>query len=288
MKENVSGWKARFFTIWVGQQLSLIGSRAAQFALVWWLTKETGSATVLATATMAALFPRILLGPLAGAYIDRWNRRTVMFVADSFIALVSLWLAYLFFTDAMQVWHVYVVVLARSLGAGFHWPAMAASTSLMVPEKHLTRVAGLNQTINGVLTLLGPLLGALLLALLPLYEVMLVDVGTALFAVLPLLFFAIPQPTAASGAIKKRPSVWSDLREGLRYLRGRPGAQALIGGTMLIAGVLSSAFALMPLLIYEHFGGDAAALALLQSAIGAGLLLGGLILSTWGGFKRKT
>lgn len=90
MRENVSGWKARFFTIWVGQQLSLIGSRAAQFALVWWLTKETGSATVLATATMVALFPRILLGPLAGAYIDRWNRRAVMFVADSFIALLPL------------------------------------------------------------------------------------------------------------------------------------------------------------------------------------------------------
>ncbi|MCD5416015.1 MFS transporter [Candidatus Bipolaricaulota bacterium] len=287
MRENTSGWKIRFFTIWTGQQLSLIGSRAAQFALVWWLTTTTGSATVLATATMVALFPQILLGPLAGAYIDRWNRRRVMMIADSFIALISLWLAYLFFTDMMQIWHVYIVILARSLGGGVHWPAMAASTTLLVPGKHLTRVAGINQMMNGALAIIGPPLGALLLVLLPLHGVMLVDAGTALFAVAPLLFLAIPQPTATNGATKKRSSVWSDLLEGLRYLRGWPGALALIGGTMLIAGIISPAFALMPLLVYEHFGGDAAALALLQAAIGVGLLLGGLILSAWGGFKRK-
>jgi len=106
MKENRSSWKAPFFTIWTGQQLSLVGSRAAQFALVWWLTTTTGSATVLATATTVALIPQILLGPLSGAYVDRWNRRVVMMIADGFIALVSGWLAYLFFTGAMQVWHV--------------------------------------------------------------------------------------------------------------------------------------------------------------------------------------
>jgi len=103
-----------FFTIWTGQQLSLLGSQAAQFALVWWLTTTTGSATVLATATTVTLIPQILLGPLAGAYVDRWNRRIVMLIADSFIALVSLWLAYLFWSGAMQVWHVYIVMLARS------------------------------------------------------------------------------------------------------------------------------------------------------------------------------
>ncbi|MCK4245728.1 MFS transporter, partial [Candidatus Bipolaricaulota bacterium] len=92
MRKNGSNWKSPFFTIWTGQELSLVGSSAAQFALVWWLTMTTGSATVLATATTVALIPQILLGPLAGAYIDRWNRRLVMMIADSFIALVSLWL----------------------------------------------------------------------------------------------------------------------------------------------------------------------------------------------------
>ncbi len=287
MKENQSSWKAPFFTIWTGQQLSLVGSRAAQFALVWWLTTTTGSATVLATATTVALIPQILLGPLSGAYVDRWNRRVVMMIADGFIALVSGWLAYLFFTGAMQVWHVYIVMLARSVGDGFHWPAMAASTSLMVPERHLTRIAGMNQTMNGLLTIVGPPLGALLLALLPLHGVMLVDVGTALFAVLPLFFIAIPQPVRSQENGTKKPSIWVDLREGFRYLWGWSGAMTLIGGALIFKVALTPAFSLLPLLVRVHFGGDAAQLGLLESVIGVGILLGGLALSAWGGFRRK-
>ena len=121
-------WKAKFFTIWTGQQLSYVGSHAAQFALVFWLTKTTGSATILATATMVALLPNILLGPFVGALVDRWNRRRVMMLSDSFIALVSLWLAYVFWTGGMQPWHIYVAMLARALGGTFHGPAMLASS----------------------------------------------------------------------------------------------------------------------------------------------------------------
>lgn len=137
---ETQAWKARFFTVWTGQQLSLIGSRIAQFALVWWVTEKTGSATVLATATMVALLPRILLGPIIGSLVDRWNRQKIMVISDSFVALVSLWLAYLFWSGTMQVWHVYVVMLARSAGGAFQSPAFRASTTLMVPSKHYTRV----------------------------------------------------------------------------------------------------------------------------------------------------
>jgi len=287
MADVKTHWKAPFFTIWTGQQLSLVGSSAAQFALVWWLTITTGSATVLATATTVALIPQILLGPLAGAYVDRWNRRLVMIIADSFIALVSLWLAYLFWSGSMQVWHVYIVMLARSLGGAFHWPAMAASTTLMVPDRHLTRIAGINQTMNGLLTIVGPPLGALLLALIPLHGVMLVDVGTALFAVGPLLFIAIPQPVRSQANGSKKASIWVDMREGFRYLWGWSGAMALIGGALIFKVALTPAFSLLPLLVRKHFGGGATQLSLLESVIGVGILLGGLILSTWGGFKRK-
>jgi len=108
-------WAARFFTIWIGQQLSWIGSRAGGFALVWWLTRETGSAQVLATATMGIIVPLVILGPIAGAYVNRWNRRLTILIADSFIACVSLLLAYLFCTDQIQISHVYLVIVARSL-----------------------------------------------------------------------------------------------------------------------------------------------------------------------------
>ncbi|UCF09380.1 MAG: MFS transporter [Candidatus Bipolaricaulota bacterium] len=278
-------WKRNFFTIWIGQQLSLVGSRAAQFALVWWLTTTTGSATVLATATMVALLPQILLGPFAGAYVDRWNRRRVMMVADGFIALVALWLALMFWSGAIQVWHLYVALLARSLGEAFHWPAMAASTTLMVPEKHLARIGGLNQAVHGVLNVVGAPLGALLLSLLPLHGVMFVDVATAAFAVLPLVFIMIPQPERREALAK--PTVWRDVREGLVYLRGWRGMVILLSGIMLLKIAMTPAFSLMPLLVRSHFGRGATDLALLEAVAGIGIIVGGLTLTAWGGFRRK-
>ena len=280
-------WKLPFFTIWTGQAFSLIGSRVAQFGLVWWLTELTGSATVLATATMVALIPEIFLGPIAGAYVDRWNRRVVMIVADGVIALASLWLAYLFWADAMQVWHVYVIMLVRSAGTSFHWPAMQASTSLMVPKEHLARVAGLNQAMNGALNIVGPPLGALLMELLPLHGVMLVDVVTALLAIAPLSFVPVPQPTRADRGEAQKTSIWTDIRQGLRYIRNWPGLVALIGSAMIFKVALTPTSSLMPLLVSEHFGGDAAQLSLLQSVAGVGIVAGGLLLSLWGGFRRK-
>jgi len=280
-------WKARFFTIWTGQQLSLVGSRAAQFALVWWLTTTTGSATVLASAALVAFLPNILLGPFVGALIDRWNRRVVMIIADSFIALISLWLAYLFWSGAMEVWHIYIVMLARSFGETFHWPAMAASTTLMVPEKHLTRISGLNQTIHGALTIIGAPLGALLLAFLPLHGVMLVDLGTAAFAVIPLLFVLVPQPKREHVEAIKARSFLANTREGLRFVLGWPGMIALLIGVSVLKIALMPAFSLAPLLVYEHFGGGAPQLSLFESIVGVGMVLGGLTLSAWGGFKRK-
>jgi DHA3 family macrolide efflux protein-like MFS transporter len=281
-----SNWKLAFFPIWTGQAFSLLGSKMVQFALVWWLTETTGSATVLATATMVALIPEIVLGPIAGAYVDRWNRRVVMIVADALVALASVWLVYLFWVDAVQIWHIYVIMLVRAVGGGFHWPAMQASTSLMVPKEQLTRVAGLNQTLNGVLNIAGPPLGALLMALLPLQGVVAVDVGTALVAILPLLFVQIPQPEREDDGEQKAP-IWVDIREGWRYIWGWPGLVVMIGAAMILKIALTPAFSLLPLVVSEHFQGDAAQLSLLEAVAGGGIVLGGLGLSMWGGFKRK-
>jgi DHA3 family macrolide efflux protein-like MFS transporter len=289
VKQNEKKWKLPFFGIWTGQAFSLVGSKVAQFALVWWLTKLTGSATVLATASLVAIVPEILLGPIAGAYVDRWNRRIIMIVADGVVALASLWLAYLFWAGTIQVWHVYVIMFVRAVGGSFHWPAMQASTSLMVPKEHLARVAGLNQTMNGALNIIGPPLGALLLELLALHSVMFVDVGTALLAIVSLLSVHVPQPERRDMALKEagKPSIWSDMREGLRYIRNWPGLMGLIASAMLVKIALTPAFSLLPLLVSDHFHGDAAQLSLLEAVTGAGVVVGGLTLSVWGGFRRK-
>jgi DHA3 family macrolide efflux protein-like MFS transporter len=246
----------------------------------------TGSATVLATASMVALVPEILLGPVAGVYVDRWDRRIVMLAADGLIALASLWLAYLFWAESMHIWHIYVIMLVRALGGAFHWPAMQASTTLMVPKEHLTRVAGLNQTMNGVLSIAGPPLGALLLGVLPPHGVMLTDVGTALLAIIPLLFVGVPRPARShpGGTVS---SIWSDIREGVQTIRAWPGLVALIASALIVKIALTPAFSLLPLLVRDHFNGDAARLSLLESVAGVGILAGGLVLSVWGGFRRK-
>jgi len=285
-EQHQSQWRIPFFSIWTGQQLSLIGSQVAQFALVWWLTQTTGSATMLATATLVALLPQVLLGPFAGALVDRWNRRRVMVVADSLIALVSAWLAYLFWTGAMRPWHVYIIMLARAMGGSFHWPAMTASTSLMVPGEHLTRVAGVNQTTQGARDIVSPPLGALLLSLLPLHVIMAIDVVTAAFGILPLLFVRIPQPerTVTAGG---RPSLWGEVREGLRYMWNWPGLLAMLILATVINFLLNPAFSLLPILITKHFGGQALQLGWMNSAWGIGVVFGGLTLSVRGGFRRR-
>ena len=188
-------WARPFFTIWIGQALSLVGSQAGGFALVWWLTQESGgSATILALMTFIAMLPNVILGPFVGALVDRWDRRRVMIVADSAIALFSAGLAVLLWLNALQIWHVYVIMFVRALGGTFHFSAMQASTSLMVPKSQLSRIGGMNQTLRGALDIITPPLGALLMELIPLYAIMGIDVITAAFAVAPLFFIAIPQP----------------------------------------------------------------------------------------------
>jgi len=281
-------WFARFFTIWTGQAISLFGSALVQFALVWWLTQKTGSATTLTTAFLIAMLPQIVLGPFAGALVDRWNRRIIMVSADATIAMFSLLLAWLFATGRVEVWHIYAIMAIRSLGGAFHFPAMSASTPLMVPGEQLTRVNGLNQTLQGINGLIAPPVGALLLGFFQTQVVLLVDVGTAAMAILPLLFIPIPQPERDEESTQTvKPTLFNDIGVALRYIRSWPGLVAILAMALFLNFLLVPSGALLPLLVTEHFKKGAIELGFLESAQGFGLIAGGVILSIWGGFKRK-
>jgi DHA3 family macrolide efflux protein-like MFS transporter len=282
---KIQRWAPRFFAIWIGQQLSWVGSRAGGFALVWWLTRETGSAQVLATATMGIIVPMVILGPIAGAYVDRWNRRLTILIADTSIACVSLLLAYLFWSGRMEIWHVYLVIVARSVGGAFHGPAISASTTMLVPERHLTRIAGLNQSMTGAIQVLGPVAGAMLISIMPLHGVMLIDVATAAFAVLPLLFLRIPQPKAET--MEEGERLFTSLRIAFGFVWQKRGIFYIAALAGFMNFVINPVFVLLPLLVTEHFQAGPLQLGWLQSASGAGLIAGGLVLSLWGGFKRK-
>lgn len=288
-KNIPSDWKPRFFSIWTGQAFSLLGSSLVQFALIWWLTQTTGSATVLATASLAGLLPQVILGPFTGALVDRWSRRLTMMVADGLIALATLVLVGLFWTGTVEIWHIYVLLFFRSAAGGFHWPAMQASTSLMVPKEQLSRVQGINQTLQGLLNIGSAPLGALLLGVLPMHQVLAIDILTALLAILPLFFVTIPQPQRVLVETQsgQQPTYWQDLRAGFRYVWSWPGL-VLVAIMATVINLLSTpAFALLPLLVTKHFGGAAIQLAGMESAFGIGMLVGGLLLSVWGGFRRR-
>jgi DHA3 family macrolide efflux protein-like MFS transporter len=279
-------WQRNFFPMWIGQVLSLIGSRVVQFALIWYLAQTTGSATTLALAALVGLVPEILLGPIAGAYVDRWDRQMVMIVADGAVALASWGLAYLFWADAVEIWVIYIILFIRSIGGSFHLPAMQASISLMVPEEQLTRVNGLNQMVSGVLTIAGPALGAFMLLLLPYYGIMLVDVATAILAIFLLMLVNVPLPDREESG-HEQPSLWLDLREGMGYLLGWRGLMIMVGMAMLTRLLLTPAYTLLPLMVSGYFNGPPGQLGLLEGFLGLGMLAGGVILSLWGGFKRR-
>lgn len=281
-------WKPRFFFIWTGQAFSLFGSSLVQFALIWWLTLTTGSATVLATASLAGMLPQVLLGLVAGTVVDRGNRRVIMIAADAFVASTTAVLAWLFFQNLLQPWHVYVAMALRSAASAFHFPAMQASTTLMVPNAQLSRVAGMNQALQGASSIVAPGLGALVVSLLPMHGVMLIDVVTAALAILPLLFVAVPNPAKAeANAADAPPSMFGDMRAGLRFVWNWRALTLTILLALAVNFVLTPGGALIPILVTRHFGGAARELAIFEATWGAGMIAGGVLLSIWGGFKSK-
>lgn len=281
-----SSWQRRFFTFWFAQAVSLIGSNLAGFAITWWMTKATGSATVLATATLFAILPGVVLGPLAGVLVDRWNRRAIILVADGVGALGAALLVLLFWTDAIQIWHIYAITFVRSLAGTFHFTAVQSSTSLMVPKEQLARIAGLNQTIQGVNMVVAPPLGALLLEWLALPGMMAIDVVTALIAIGLVFTITIPQPVVTT-ATPERLSILADLGTGLRYIWQWPGLFLGLVLSSLLNFLLNPAFSMLPILVTNHFHGDALQFATLNTTLGLGFVAGGILLSVWGGFKRR-
>ncbi len=283
MSGNASPSMRPFFIIWTGQAFSLFGSQVIQFALIWWLTIETGSAVVLAGAAIMAFLPQVLLTPFAGALVDRWNRRVTMIAADTSIALVTVVLILLFALGWIEFWHIYIAMFLRSTGAAFHFPAFLASTSLMVPKEHLTRIGGLNQALQGAMNIVAPPVAAVLIAVIPMHGILVVDVVTAMVAVGALLAVVIPQPPPSP----TRESVISDMREGFRFLRGWRAALLMIGIAMGINFVLAPAVSLIPIFVVNHFHGGAGEFAALESLLGVGMIVGGVVLGVWGGFKKK-
>jgi MFS transporter, DHA3 family, macrolide efflux protein len=280
-------WKKIFFPIWIGQGFSLLGSELVQFSLIWYLTYQTGSASVLATASFVALLPRVFLAPISGALIDRWNRQRTMIFADGLIALSTAMLAVIFWMGWDRIWHIYAIMFIRSLGSAFHWPAMQASMSLLVPKSSLARVSGMNQTLRGGLGIAAPLLAALLIRVISLSQVLVIDVGTAIIAIVPLLLIKLPHIDLQQEKLPGIFQVWKDIKEGCQFLLQWRGLLYLTLAATILNFLINPGFTFLPLLVTSYFEKGVIEMSMIESAFSSGMIIGGLVLSVWGGFKRN-
>lgn len=269
-------WRLRFWAIFGGQALSMIGSAMTQFVLLWWITDTTGSVSALGVAGLAALLPQAVLGPLGGTLADRYSRRWLMVGADVVSAACMVVLIALFLTERVALWHVYTMMAVRSAMQAFQQPAAAASTAMLVPAYFLPRAAGLNQSLFGIMTVGAAPLGALAMSLMPLGWALAIDVATALLGIVPLLCFAIPQARPAPG---QQRSLWREFREGVGIVWHHPALRQMYALLTSAIMVIMPLFTLVPLLVKTHFAGGAPQVALIESLSGIGMVAGGALIA---------
>ena len=272
----MDNWKRVFAIIWTGQFLSILTSSIVNFAIVLWLSLETGSAEVLAFATMAALLPQSVLGLFTGIFIDRWKRKRVMIMADSFIAFCTLILAVLFYFDLAKISHIYVLLALRYVGSAFHMPAMQASVPLLAPKSELMRIAGINQVIQSVCNIAGPALAGLFITMMKMTNILLLDVAGAAFACLSLCFVFIPDPSHEERNSELH--LWREAKEAIMEVRNQYGLSWLFLLSILATFVIMPVSVLFPLMTLNHFAGNAFQVSLVEVSWGGGALLAGALL----------
>lgn len=287
MRSRQFGGMRGFALLWSGQLVSALGSSLTSFAITIWAFQETGQATTLALVGLFAFGPSILVGPLAGALVDRWNRKLVTALSDVAAAIATAVLFALHATGTLEVWHLYLLGAWSGVFGAFQWPATSALISLLVPKEQYGRTAGLMSLIESAPLIVAPFLAALILAAFGLSAVLLIDMATCALAVASLAFIRVPQvqPTGEQGQV--RPRLGEELVFGFKYIAARRG---LLGLMLMFAvvnlvsgmtGIMSSATVL------ARTGNDAVALGSVQSLAGVGGLAGGLLLGVWGGPRVK-
>lgn len=280
---RVTGFRA-FLVVWAGQLVSLVGSGLTRFALGVWVYETTGSVTQFAMIALFARLPGLLLAPFAGALVDRWDRRRTMLGADSAAGLATVGLALLLATGRLETWHVYVFVTLGSLSDAFQWPAYIASSTLLVPKKHLGRIGGMMQLGQAAAGTLAPAPAGFLLVTVGLAGVVIADFATFAIAALGLLFVRIPSPPPSEDEAE-RPSLWRQALYGWTFIRERPGLLGLLLYFAAVNLVLGFAVVLITPLVLSF--SDAAVLGVVLTVANSGLVAGAAAMSVHGGPKER-
>lgn len=274
-----------FLLIWLGQLVSLIGSDLTSFALGVWAYKTTGSVTQFALISLFIYLPNIIISPIAGTLVDRWNRRWAMILSDSVAGVGTLVVLSLIMLDRLEIWHIYIAVAISSIFNGFHWPAYAAATTQLVPKQHLNRANSLVQIAKAMAKIISPTVAGILIRYIDIDGILIVDFITFLFGLVTLLSVRFPQLQQPSQQKMDWGQLWRETLSGWDYIISRPGLRVLLNFTAITyftLGILQVVF--WPLVL--NFG-SSEELGLILSISGCGMLLGSLFMSFWGGPKRR-
>ncbi len=276
-----------FIFIWVGQLVSLLGTGMSRFALTIWAFQITGEATALALVGFFSFAPSIVISPIAGALVDRWNRKLVMILSDLAAGLMTIVVLLLYVTGNLEIWHLYVTGFIAAIFEPFQWPAFSAAMSTMVPKEQYGRANGLVSLADSVSTIAAPLMAGALLVAIGLGGILAIDIVTFLFAIGSILLVKIPQPARSAEGEASRGSLWQDSIYGFRYIWRR---KSLLGiqFTFTISNFFGSmAMILVAPMILARTGNNSLMLGTVQSAMGVGGVVGGLAMSLWGGPKPR-
>lgn len=273
-----------FVTIWVGQLVSTLGSYMSVFALMIWVWQTTGSATTLALVSFFSQLPRIAITPIAGVIVDRFSRKQLMLLGDVVAAVCTLAIGLLFWQGQLQVWHLYGAVALYGCFGQLQTLAYSTSIALLVEKENYARAESMVAAVNYGAAVFAPILAGSLYPIIGLKGVIAVDLSTFLVAFFTLAVAAIPQPTPTE---TPKATSWRDLTFGFRYIASKPSLVAMVIAFSLFAIPSDIGKALYNPMILARSGGDAQVLGIVTTAAGVGGVLGAIIISITGGFKRR-
>jgi DHA3 family macrolide efflux protein-like MFS transporter len=279
-------WKKAIALFLASQNISLFGSALVQYAITWYITLQTQSGLMMTIAIICGFVPTFFISPFAGVWADRYDRKTLIMVSDALIAAATLALAILFINGYGSIGLLFGVSVIRSFGAGIQIPAVGAILPDIVPEDMLTKVNGINSSVQSLVTLLSPLLSGALLTLASIEVIFFIDVITATAAIVILLLW-LKIPTHNRALDKTKIGYFSDMSAGLRYINSHGFIKTLFLFCGIYFVLVAPLAFLTPLQVTRSFGADVWRLTAIEVAFSVGMMAGGLLIAVWGGFKNR-
>jgi MFS family permease len=276
-----------FTIVWLGQIVSVLASAMSQFGLTIWMFEKTGSATALGLMQVFFITPFLLISPIAGVMVDRHNRKMMMMVSDLGAGLATVMILIFQALGILQFWHLYFTSVIYGLGMAFQWPAYSAAITTLVPKEQYGRANGMMSLIDAGPGVIAPLLAGALLPVIGLTGILTFDVVTFLLAIGALMIVHIPQPPRTEEGKQGDGSIWKEATYGFKYIFARPsllGLQLIFFAGNLFSGI---GFTLLAPMILSRTANDSLMLGSAQTAGAIGGLIGGILMSAWGGFKRR-